>query len=117
MNTTERIPDRAQAAATAFARLPVDAADSTAKPIALAAEAATATTRSLNECVGFPLSSFTHNERIPSSAASFSAGTRRVMPTWRSTSGAAGSSPPYRHMVRGPASIEARVTRRIAASS
>src|SRR3954466_7642965 len=48
MNTTDRMPARAAAAATALARLPVDAHDRTSKPSVRAAEAATATTRSLN---------------------------------------------------------------------
>src|SRR5439155_21369313 len=52
MNTTDRIPALAAAAATALARLPVDAQDRTLKPNDFAAEAATATTRSLNEWVG-----------------------------------------------------------------
>ena len=67
--TTERMPARAAAAATALARLPVDGQASTLKPISVAAASATATTRSLNEWVGLPLSSLIHSRRMPSSAA------------------------------------------------
>ena len=52
MSTTERMPARAAAAATALARLPVDGQASTLKPSSMAAASATPTTRSLNECVG-----------------------------------------------------------------
>src|SRR3954452_11718344 len=110
MKTTERSPERAAAAATALARLPVDAHDSTEKPSDFAADAATATTRSLNECVGLPLSSLTHNVFMPSSRARLSARCTRVSPTCRSTRGAVGSRPPYRHIVLGPAWIDSRVT-------
>ena len=71
--TTDRMPARAAAAATALARLPVDGQASTLKPISVAAASATATTRSLNEWVGLPLSSLIHSRRMPSSAASPSA--------------------------------------------
>src|SRR3954454_13543258 len=108
MNTTDRSPARAAAAATALARYPVDAHESTEKPSALAADAATATTRSLKEWVGLPLSSLTHSVFMPSSRARLSARCSRVQPTWRSTSGVAGSSPAYRHIVRGPDSIDSR---------
>src|SRR3954451_17438244 len=111
MNTTDRIPALAAAAATALARLPVDAQDRTEKPSDLAAAAAAATTRplndgvgvagaaratagALNECVGLPLSSLTHSDFIPSPRARLSARTRRVQPTPRLTTGATGSRAP-----------------------
>src|ERR1700753_75928 len=46
--TTDRMPARAAAAATALARLPVDGQARTLNPISVAAASATATTRSLN---------------------------------------------------------------------
>jgi len=76
--TTDLMPARAAAAATALARLPVDGQARTLKPISVAAASATATTRSLNEWVGLPLSSLIHSRRIPSSAASPSARTSLV---------------------------------------
>src|SRR4051812_2809230 len=117
MKTTERIPALAAAAATALARLPVEAQESTEKPSDLAADAATATTRSLNEWVGLPLSSLTHSVFMPSSRARLSARSRRVPPTCRSTVGVAGSRPEYRHMVGGPAAMDSRVTRESKLSS
>ena len=80
MSTTPRMPARAAAAATALARLPVDGQASTVKPSSRAAASATATTRSLKECVGLPESSLTHSDRMPSSRARLSALTRRVKP-------------------------------------
>ncbi len=70
MSTTDRIPARAAAAATALARFPVDGQASTLKPSSTAAARATATTRSLNEWVGLARSSFTHSVRMPSSRPS-----------------------------------------------
>ena len=61
MKTTEVMPARAAAAATALARLPVEGQASTFRPSSRAADSATATTRSLNECVGLPESSFTQS--------------------------------------------------------
>src|SRR4029453_5643239 len=78
MNTTERIPARAAAAATALARLPVDGQANTVRPSSRAALSATATTRSLNECVGLPESSLTHTDLGPSSLARLPAAIRRV---------------------------------------
>ncbi len=97
MRTTDSQPARAAAAAVAFARLPVDGQASTRKPSSRAAARATATTRSLNECVGLPVSSFTHTVRMPRAAANRSARIRRVSPGsvfgWDSTSLGTGSSP------------------------
>src|SRR3954454_22775535 len=111
MNTTERKPAAAEAAATALARLPVDAQATVVKPIAREAESATATTRSLNEWVGLPESSLTHSVFMPRAAASRSALTRRVQPTPRSTRysrGGDGISPSYRQMERGPGPMDWR---------
>ncbi len=95
MSTTDRMPARAAAAATAFARLPVDGQARTLKPSSTAAARATATTRSLKEWVGLARSSLTHRLRIPSSRPSCSACTRRVQPGSvlgvLATSGATGS--------------------------
>ncbi len=80
MSTTESHPARAAAAAVAFARFPVDGQASTVKPSSRAAARATATTRSLKECVGLPVSSLTQRLRMPSSAPRRSARTSRVKP-------------------------------------
>jgi hypothetical protein len=74
------MPARAAAAATALARLPVDGQASVVKPSSRAAARATPTTRSLNEWVGFALSSLTHRARIPSALARLSARTSGVQP-------------------------------------
>ena len=74
------MPARAAAAATALARFPVDGQASTLSPSSRAAANATATTRSLNECVGLPESSLIHSRLIPSALARLSAGTSRVHP-------------------------------------
>src|SRR5256885_16264538 len=58
MNTKHSRPARAAYAATALARLPVDAHAIVSKPFARAQLMATDTTRSLNELVGFMLSFF-----------------------------------------------------------
>ena len=50
-------PSTAARAATAFARFPVDAQASASRPSSCAFAEATATTRSLNECVGLAVSS------------------------------------------------------------
>src|SRR6516164_3021750 len=68
ISTTERMPARAAAAATALARFPVDGQARTVKPISDAAASATATTRSLNEWVGLPRSSLTQSARRPGAA-------------------------------------------------
>ena len=49
-------------------------------PSSCALRAATATTRSLKECVGFAVSSFSHSSPIPSSSARRGAGTSGVRP-------------------------------------
>ena len=112
-STIESRPARAACAATELARLPVDAQATRVKPSCLAAVSATETTRSLKEWVGFALSSLTHSDRIPSSAASRSARTSGVRPGSRVTRVAGscptGSSPAYRQSERGPASITSLV--------
>ena len=52
------MPSAAARAATAFARFPVEVQESVSSPNSCAFAAATATTRSLNEWVGFAMSSF-----------------------------------------------------------
>ena len=84
MTTTESIPARAAAAATAFARLPVEAHAIVPRPRRRAALCATATTRSLNECVGLPLSSLTQSVPVmPRAFARLSARTSGVRPGLR----------------------------------
>src|SRR4051794_38118472 len=85
MKTHDFIPARAAAAATAFARLPVEAHAIVVNPSARAAASATVTTLSLNECVGLPLSSLTQSAPglIPSSRARLSARCIRVRPAPR----------------------------------
>ena len=80
MNTTERMPARAAAAATALARLPVEGQAKTFRPSSRAALSAIATTRSLKEWVGLPESSFTHSVFMPSSRARLPALISRVKP-------------------------------------
>ena len=82
------MPARAACAATALARLPVEAQAATLKPSWRALVSATDTTRSLNEPVGFTVSFLTHTSPSPSSAASRSARTSGVKPAPRSTDGA-----------------------------
>jgi len=53
MKTKASRPARAEYAATALARFPVEAQPIVSKPLARAQEMATDTTRSLNELVGF----------------------------------------------------------------
>jgi hypothetical protein len=92
----------------------VDAQPTVVKPSSWAADKATATTRSLNECVGFPLSSLTHSFFIPRAAARLSALTSLVMPGLRfcrdAMSAGTGSSGAYRHIDCGPVSMSAWVT-------
>ena len=84
------------------------------RPSSCAFRAATATTRSLNECVGFAVSSFSQSSRTPTSAASRGAGTSGVKPgASRGSSGAStGSRSAYRQIESGPDSMRSRVTRR-----
>jgi hypothetical protein len=63
----------------------VEAQDTVVKPKARAADRATDTTRSLNECVGLALSSLTHSLRMPSACARLRASRSGVMPAPRLT--------------------------------
>ncbi len=118
MNTKLRSPACAACAATALARLPVDAHAATLNPNSSAFDNATDVTRSLNEFVGLTVSFFTHTSPRPSSAASRSARTRGVNPAPRSTAGfrSLGSRSAYRQIDSGPAAIFSRLVLRAIAS-
>src|SRR5581483_11092691 len=92
--TAASMPSAAARAATAFARFPVDEHASVSSPSSFAFAAATATTRSLNECVGFAVSSLSQSSPSPSASASRGAGRSGVNPGARraSVGGATGSS-------------------------
>src|SRR5687767_1889905 len=97
-------PSRAAAAATAFARLPVDAQPTTVRPKAWAAFSALATTRSLNESDGNdPASCLTRQRETPNAAASRGASTSGVQPAFRQRTGLPvnGSHSRYRQSDRG----------------
>jgi threonine synthase len=72
-----------------------------------------ATTRSLKECVGLPVSSFTHRLRRPNAFASLSALINLVSPGsvfgWSVTVVGTGSKARYRQIDLGPASMSSRV--------
>src|SRR5213078_1600480 len=85
--TTASSPSAAARAATAFARLPVDEHASVVRPSSCAFAAATATTRSLNECVGFAVSSFSQSSPTPTASASRGTRTSGVQPTGSRCSG------------------------------
>src|SRR6202171_4620996 len=113
MNTKHSRPARAAYAATALARLPVDAHAIVSKPFDRAQLIATDTTRSLNEFVGFMLSFFRYRFRSPSSAPSRSAFTSGVIPSPSVTTGvdsSTGSRSRYRHIDLGPCSMRSRLT-------
>ncbi len=74
------MPSAAPWAATALARLPVEAQASMSKPSSRARAAATETTRSLNECVGLAASFLTHTSRRPRRSARRSARISGVQP-------------------------------------
>ena len=80
MKTYDGSPAAAACAATAFARLPVEAQATVSNPSSIARASATDTTRSLNECVGLAVSFLTHNSRSPSRSARRSARTSGVQP-------------------------------------
>src|SRR5204863_9709652 len=70
MNTQHSTPRRAACAATLFARFPVDAQASTSKPSSTARVAATDTTRSLYDSVGWLTeSSLMYNSLTPRRSA------------------------------------------------
>jgi hypothetical protein len=82
------IPARAAAAATALARLPVEAQPMVSRPSAAAALTAVATTRSLKERVGCETASFfTQARATPSRAARRGASTSGVKPASRAWMG------------------------------
>src|SRR6476646_4119752 len=82
-------PSAAPAAAVAPARLPVEAHASASYPSSTDLAAATATTRSLNEWVGFEVSVLTYSSQSrPSSAASRSARISGEFPTGSPRAGA-----------------------------
>ena len=80
MNTYDSRPAAAAWAATALARLPVDAQAIVSKPSSRARASATDTTRSLNECVGLAASFLIHTSPSPSCSASRSAFSSGVQP-------------------------------------
>src|SRR3990172_13218936 len=91
-------------AATELARLPVEAQATTVKPNSIALVTATATTRSLNERVGWQTASFLmYTSLAPKASARFLARIRGVMPQWLPTgrSSSTGSRSRYRHMLGG----------------
>ncbi len=74
-------PARAACAATAFARLPVDAQPMVSRPKAAAALIAAATTRSLKDSEGWDtVSFFTHTRATPKRRASAGASSSGVNP-------------------------------------
>jgi hypothetical protein len=76
-------------AATALARLPVDAHATVWKPSSCAFASATDTTRSLNEWVGLAASFFTQTSRRPSASARRGVRTSGVQPAGRAYLGGA----------------------------
>jgi hypothetical protein len=80
MNTYDSSPAAAAWAATALARLPVEAQATTSYPSSCAFASATDTTRSLNECVGLAASFLIHTSRRPSRSASRGARSSGVQP-------------------------------------
>src|SRR5437762_12529190 len=81
-------PARAACAATAFARLPVEAQPIVSRPNAAAALIAVATTRSLNDNDGCETASFLiHARATRSRVASLGAATRGVPPVSRESVG------------------------------
>src|SRR5438445_50949 len=74
--TAASSPSAAARAATAFARLPVEEQASVVRPSSCAFAHATATTRSLNECVGLAVSSLRYSSPMPSASASLGAAGR-----------------------------------------
>ena len=92
MNTKHSRPARAEYAATALARFPVDAHAIVSKPCERAQLIATDTTRSLNELVGFMLSFFRYRLRRPSSWPRRSALTSGVNPSPSVTTGVESST-------------------------
>ena len=80
MNTNDSSPAAEAWAATALARLPVEAHATVVKPSSRARAIAIETTRSLNECVGLAASFLIHTSSRPSRSASRSARISGVIP-------------------------------------
>src|SRR5712692_9156165 len=76
-NTNARRPLRAAAAATAPARLPVDAHAIVSRPSSSARASATDTGRSLNDSVGLRVSSFRYKRSMPSATEALGFDKRR----------------------------------------
>src|SRR6185295_13015634 len=111
MKTQHSSPRRAACAATLLARLPVDAHAKTLNPSSTQRVAATETTRSLYEKVGWLTeSSLMYSSSIPSSFASRSAFTSGVNPELKPVFGSStANSSRYRHNDRGRDSIRLRL--------
>ena len=111
MNTHATRPARAACAATALARLPVDAQPIVVRPRACAALIAVATTRSLNDRLGCDTLSFLiHARATPSRAAKRGASTSGVKPVSSESTGSPsnGNHSRYRHSDGGRRAIVAR---------
>ena len=91
MKTNDGSPAAAAWAATALARLPVDAHATVSNPSSWARARAIETTRSLNECVGLAVSFLTHTSRSPSRSARRPARTSGVQPVGSAERGAPSS--------------------------
>ena len=108
-------PARAAWAATAFARLPVEAQPIVSSPNAAAALTATATTRSLNDSDGWlTVSFFTQARATPRRRARAGASTSGVNPVSSDSTGSPsnGSHSRYRHSDGARAAIAFRSGRR-----
>ena len=110
-NTIVFMPAFAPCAATAPARLPVEAQASTSNSNSKAFAVATDTTLSLNENVGFTLSFLIYRLSSPSARPRFLALTSGVNPVPMSSTYSlfTGSSSWYRHIVSGPLEILSRL--------
>src|SRR3954466_15175178 len=105
MNTYAGIPAFAAWPAVAFARLPVEAQATASNPNAFDIVSAPVTTRSLNDAVGFDVSSLIQSFSLPSRRPRFSARLSGVNPAprpMRSTDGPPGRSASYLHSESGP---------------
>ena len=90
----------------------MEAQASASNPRSTAFAAATATTRSLNEWVGFDVSVLTNSsQRSPSSSARRGAGISGELPTGRPRAGVStGRNAAQRHSVAGPSATDSRLT-------
>src|SRR5215203_6552904 len=111
MKIHDTSPARAACAATALARLPVDAHPTVSSPNASAALMAVETTRSLNDSEGCDTASFfTHTRATPSLSASRGASISGEKPVSSDATGSPsnGNHSRYRHIDCGRAAIVAR---------